>query len=286
MTISKLLITGATALKEAGIDNAAKEVELFLSHILQVKRLDLYLNSNNQVTGNNISLFNSFIARRIKREPVAYITGFQDFMELSFKVNRNVLIPRPETELLAEHTLALIDKKVPGYEILDLATGSGILAITLKKKFPFVRMTASDISAGALAVAKENAKKHGVFAEITFLESNMFKGLKKGKKFHLIVSNPPYVPKEDMKILMEDVRLFEPKTALDGGKEGLRFYKEVIKKAPLYLHSSGYLALEIGFGQAEKIRNLFNESGKFDILKLVRDYAAIERVLIARVKNG
>ena len=286
MTIGKLLITGATRLKEAGIDNPAREVELFLAHILKSKRIDMYLNSNNLVSEEQICIYNEFIERRISKEPVAYIIGSQEFRHLTFKVNRNVLIPRPETELLAEHALEIIDKNMKGYEILDLCTGSGVLAVSIQKRFPFIKMSASDISTKALKVAGENALLNGVFEKISFFKSDLFKGIKKGKKFHMIISNPPYVPREEMKKLMDDVRLFEPKEALDGGREGLKFYKEIIKKAPDFLFPGGYLALEIGFGQADKIRNLFNENGKFDILRLVRDYAAIERVLIAKAKNG
>jgi len=286
MTISKLLITGATILKTAGIDNPAKEVELFLAHILKSKRIDMYLNSNNMVAEEDINIFRSFIERRVKKEPVAYIVGFQEFRELTFKVDKNVLIPRPETELLAEYALELINKQIKGYEILDLGTGSGVLAVTLQKRFPFVKMTALDISRKALKIAKENATAHKVGGQITFLESDMFKNIKKNKKFHLIVSNPPYVPREEMKELMEDVRLYEPKQALDGGKQGLKFYKEIIKRAPGYLFPGGYLCLELGFGQAESIRNLFNESGKFAIVKIIKDFASIERVIIVKVKNG
>ena len=285
MNVGRLLIEGATRLKEAGIDNPAKEVELFLCHILKSKRIDLYLNSMNTVTAKQINEFHSFVDRRIKNEPSAYIIGNTEFMTHVFKVNKHVLIPRPETELLVERSLEIINRSVKGYEILDLCTGSGVIAVSIVKRLPFVKMTASDISKNSLSVAVENAALNGVGDKIKFVRSDMFKTLKK-TKYHMIISNPPYIAKKDMKNLMKDVKDFEPSQSLDGGREGLKFYKEIIKKAPEHLHPDGYLALEMGFAQSDKVKKIFMQGGRFDILKVHRDYAMIERVLLAKVKNG
>jgi release factor glutamine methyltransferase len=280
------MINACGALRESNIPDAAKDVELLLCEILKCKKMDLYMNSRNTIPQEQIDAFNSYIARRLKREPVAYILGKKGFLDYEVLVDRNVLIPRPETELLVETCFDMIKKDVKGYEILDLCTGSGVIAVGVARKYPFVKMTASDISKKALQTAKKNAEKYKVANNIKFLQSDLFRGLDKEKKFHLIISNPPYVAREEMKSLMDDVRLFEPKEALDGGKEGLKFYREIIKRAPYYLNTGGFLALEAGYNQAGMLKTMFMESGKFDIIKTVRDYAMIDRIIIVKVKNG
>ncbi|OGF44976.1 MAG: protein-(glutamine-N5) methyltransferase, release factor-specific [Candidatus Firestonebacteria bacterium RIFOXYC2_FULL_39_67] len=286
MIISSLMINACGTLRGSNIADAAKDVELFLCEILKCKKMDLYMNSRNTIPAEQIDIFNSYISRRLKREPVAYILGKKGFLDYELIVDKNVLIPRPETELLVETCFDMIRKDVKGYEILDLCTGSGAIAVGVARKYPFVKMTASDISKKALKVAKINAQKHKVEDKIRFLHSDLFRGLDKEKKFHLIISNPPYVAREEMKSLMDDVRLFEPKEALDGGKEGLKFYREIIKRAPYYLHPNGFLALEVGYNQAGLLKTMFIDSGKFDIMKTVRDYAMIDRIIVVKVKNG
>jgi len=286
MIISSLMINACGKLRESNIGDAAKDVELFLCDILKCKKMDLYMSSRNTIPREQIDIFDSYIARRLKREPVAYILGRKGFHEFEFIVDKNVLIPRPETEILVETCLDMIRKDVKGYEILDLCTGSGAIAVSVAKKYPFVKMTASDISKKALKVAKLNAEKYKVTPNIKFIESDLFRGLDKEKKFHLIISNPPYVPREEMKGLMDDVRLYEPKEALDGGKEGMKFYREIIRRAPYYLHPGGFLALEIGWNQIGPVRTMFMNSGKFDIIKTVRDYAMIDRIIVVKVKKN
>jgi release factor glutamine methyltransferase len=286
MIISSVMINGCSSLREADIPDAAKDVELFLCDILKYKKIELYMNSRNTFPEEKIKVFNEYLARRIKKEPVAYILGKKGFLDYELLVNRNVLIPRPETELLVETCFDMIKKDVKGYEILDLCTGSGAIAVGIARKFPFVRVTASDVSRGALKVAKQNAEKYKVENNIKFIQSDLFKGFKKENKFHLIISNPPYVPREEMKGLMDDVKLFEPKEALDGGKEGLRFYREIIRRAPYFLLPGGFLALEVGYNQSGLIKTMFMNSGKYTIIKTVRDYALIDRIIIVKVKNG
>ncbi|OGF49994.1 MAG: protein-(glutamine-N5) methyltransferase, release factor-specific [Candidatus Firestonebacteria bacterium RIFOXYA2_FULL_40_8] len=286
MIISSLMVNACGNLRAANIPDAAKDVELFLCDILKCKKMDLYLNSRNIITEEQTNTFDSYIARRLKKEPVAYILGKKGFLDYELLVDKSVLIPRPETELLVETCFDMIRKDVKGYEILDLCTGSGAIAIGVARKYPFVKVTASDISKTALKTAKKNAELNKVSGNIKFLQSDLFRGLDKEKKFHLIISNPPYIPREEMKSLMDDVRLFEPKTALDGGKEGLQYYKEIIKRAPYYLHPNGFLALEMGQGQVNTLKTLFMKSGKFDIIKTVKDYAMIDRIIVVKVKNG
>jgi len=286
MIISSLMVNACGTLRVANIPEAAKDVELFLCEILKCKKMDLYMNSRNTIPEEQIKIFDSYVARRLKKEPVAYILGKKEFLDYEILVNKNVLIPRPETELLVETCFDMIRKDVKGYQILDLCTGSGAIAVGIARKYPFVKMTASDFSSKALKVAKLNAEKNKVAANIKFLKSDLFRDLKKENKFHLIISNPPYVPREQMKGLMDDVRLFEPKEALDGGKEGLIFYREIIKRAPYYLHPGGFLALEMGYDQSPLLKTMFMNSGKFDIIKTVRDYAMFDRIIIVKVKNG
>src|SRR3989339_16942 len=221
MIISSLMINACGTLRGSNIADAAKDVELFLCEILKCKKMDLYMNSRNTIPAEQIDIFNSYISRRLKREPVAYILGKKGFLDYELIVDKNVLIPRPETELLVETCFDMIRKDVKGYEILDLCTGSGAIAVGVARKYPFVKMTASDIS----------------------------------------------------------------KKALDGGKEGLKFYREIIKRAPYYLHPNGFLALEVGYNQAGLLKTMFIDSGKFDIMKTVRDYAMIDRIIVVKVKN-
>ncbi|MFH1073864.1 MAG: peptide chain release factor N(5)-glutamine methyltransferase [Candidatus Firestonebacteria bacterium] len=286
MIISSLMLNACSTLRASNIPDAAKDVELFLCDILKCKKMDLYMSSRNTILEEQINIFNSYITRRLKREPVAYILGLKGFLDYELLVDKNVLIPRPETELLVETCFDMIRKDVKGYEILDLCTGSGAIAIGVARKYPFVKMTASDISRNALKTAKKNAEMNKVSDNIKFIHSDLFRGLDKEKKFHLIISNPPYVPREEMKSLIDDVKLYEPKAALDGGKEGLKFYREIIKRAPYYLHPGGFLALEAGYNQAGMLKTMFMNSGKFDIIKTVKDYGMFDRVLIVKVKNG
>jgi release factor glutamine methyltransferase len=206
--------------------------------------------------------------------------GTGDFMGFEFKINDDVLIPRPETEILAETVLknaSNLEAHGKRYGILEIGTGSGCIAVSLAKALPQARITATDISAAALRVAKENAKLHAVDKKINFIQCDLFPARGRHK---LIVSNPPYIPTEDIKKLQPEIQ-YEPSLALDGGNEGLGLIRRIIKQAPSYLEKQGLLILEIGFDQHERVLNILEQSQNFKLKEAVMDYNNIIRVIVA-----
>ena len=255
------------------------ESELLFTHVLDCDRVSLYLNKDTHLTSKQANFISSSLKRRMRGEPLQYILGKTEFMGLDFKVNKNVLIPRPETEILVEAAL----KYVKGKKILDLGTGSGCIAVSIAKKLPAGEITAVDISKDALELAKENAKLNGV--KIRFLRANFFKGL--SAKYDLIISNPPYVPCGQIRSLQPELQ-YEPLVALDGGSDGLASYRKIIKEAPDYLKDSGILIMEMGFNQRKYIEDIFKETEYFDIIEIIKDYNNIDRIIVAKKgkRNG
>lgn len=215
--------------------------------------------------------------KRAKGEPLSSIFGFVDFYGLRFDVNKKVLSPRMETELLVDEAL----KKIREYdlkEVLDMCTGSGAIAVSIAKYYP-CKVTAVDISKGALSVAQNNAKKNGV--KIDFILSDLFKGLKKNKKYDIIISNPPYIKSGDIEKLDVEVKKYDPRLALDGGQDGLDFYRNIIEEAPKHLTKNGWIFFEVGMGQAGKVQEIL-EDNNFDDIAIVKDYNKIERIVYGR----
>jgi release factor glutamine methyltransferase len=273
-----------------GIENPRLNAEVLLAHSLNTNRIGLYLNHDKPLKKSELREYKRLIRRRIKREPLQYITGVQEFWSLKFKVKKGVLIPRPETEILIEEVLRIIPQiELPGktIKILDLATGTGAIAITLAKELKEVSIVATDISDIAIKVAKENAKLHGVQKHITFLKGDIFHPLQeKVEFFNLIVSNPPYIPRGDIKDLQPEVKGFEPKIALDGDKDGLSFYRRILPQVDKYLMNDGWLILEVGKGQAHKVAKLIEDCGEFHLTSIVKDFSEIERVVTAQKSSG
>jgi len=255
------------------------EAELVLTHVLNCDRLSLYLNQGRDLSKDKAALISAILGRRAKGEPVQYILGQTEFMGLEFKVDRRVLIPRPETEILVEVALKIVKAAgIASPKILDLGTGSGCIAVSLAKNIPQGRVSASDISLQALELARENADLHQV--SIAFIQSNLFTSLGK-EGFDLIVSNPPYVATFELSTLAREIA-FEPALALEGGQDGLDFYRRISNQAAGYLQAGGFLILEIGLGQREPIENMLINSKNFEIIEIVKDYNNIERVIVAR----
>ena len=225
----------------------------------------------NTCTLREYSKFMKIINKRASGIPYAYIVGHKEFMKLDFEVNKNVLIPREDTEILVQEVINLNKKK-----ILDMCTGSGCIAISLAKYIENSIVDAVDVSKKALTIAKLNAKKNNVC--INFIESNLFTEV--DDQYEIIVSNPPYIKTEDLKDLQVEVKN-EPMKALDGGKTGLYFYKKIIKDAKKYLKLNGVLALEIGYDQAEEVTDLLKENG-YNEIKIIKDLSGNDRVVIAR----
>ena len=255
------------------------ESELLFTQVLGCDRVSLYLNKEKHLTIGQSRRISSSLERRIMGEPLQYILGKTEFMGLGFKVNKNVLIPRPETELLVEAAI----KYSKGKKILDLGTGSGCIAVSLAKKSIGTDITAVDISKAALDTAKENARLNGV--KVRFLCTELFKGL--SNKFDLIISNPPYVPSLQIESLQPELK-YEPLIALDGGVDGLDFYRKIIKDAPNYLNDKGILIMEIGFNQRKDIEKIIGGVKCFNIIEVTKDYNKIDRVIVVEKgrRNG
>ena len=288
-TVIKALTWAETYLKRFKIPEAKIDAEYLLSHILKCKRQELYLNPDTQLTNQEINTFKGFIQKRSKREPLQYIIGEEEFRGLVFKVTRDVLIPRPETELLVEEAVSLISNlQTPAPKqptIIDLCTGSGCIAVSIAKEIEECRVYATDISEKALAIAKENAKRHSVENRISFLQGSFLEPLK-GKglegKIDIMLSNPPYVSKKDMKKLQPEIKEYEPPLALYGGEDGLDSYRTIIPEALTYLKNGGYLILEIGYGQAEGVKELFGKNLAYGEIEIIKDLSGIERVVKAK----
>lgn len=277
-------------LKGLGVPDPLAEAEYLLAHILKCRRVDLFINRNRLLTGDEIKRFKKFINRRTKREPSQYIISEVEFRYLIFKVTRDVLIPRPETEFLVEEAAKIIERqRAKGKRqkaiIIDLCTGSGCIAVSAAKEIPDIKVYATDISGKALLVAKENAKRHGAEDRIIFLQGNFLEPLKdKGLEgeIDIILSNPPYVSKKDMEKLQPEIKDYEPLLALYGGEDGLDSYRKIITEAFVYLKKGGYLILEIGYGQAEGIKKLFAQNPAYTEIEIIKDLAGIERVVKAK----
>lgn len=251
------------------------EDEIILTHILKCSRADLLVKKP-ALNASQKKQYQEFLRRRKKGEPLQYILETWEFFGLEFNVNENVLIPRPETEILVQEALKLFR----GTAILDLGTGSGNISITLAKRLPYVQVTAVDVSLEAIEVAMSNAQAHGVESRIEFVHMDMFDFLnEKDKAYDLIISNPPYIPTKQLKHLPLDVQK-EPVLALDGGIDGLDFYRNLIKISPGLIRANGYLMMEFGDGQAEAIVALAAQEDAFVEHWVIKDLAGKNRILI------
>lgn len=281
-TIAKVLDWTKQYFAEKGLENPRLDAEILLCSVLQCQRITLYVHFDQPLEEHELAQYRGYVARRATAEPLAYILGSRAFMKYDFKVTPDVLVPRPETELLVECAAKLagfIEKP----EILDIGTGSGAIIVSLLDMLPKAHGTAVDVSPGALAVAKENAKQIGVDGRLDFVRSDLYAALPQGAKFDVIISNPPYIPSADISGLAADVRR-EPRLALDGGADGLNFYRRIIAGAPQYLKDDGFLAFEIGINQGKAVADLCRSHG-FGVTALRHDYAGIERMVFA-AKEG
>ena len=269
-----------------------REIELLLCEILNCNRADLYLNNPrlSQPDPEKIVLLKATIKRRMQSEPIQYILGKTEFMGLEFRVAPGVFIPRPETEILVEKAISIshIAYRIsPAAKILDIGTGSGNIAVSLAKNIKNVNIVAVDISQQAIELAKENAQLHSVKNKIEFIKADLFTICDKRYAicdFDMIISNPPYIKTQDIEHLAPEIK-YEPRIALDGAEDGLKFYRQIIKKAADYLKEEGYLLMEMGFNQSEAIKDIINETKQFEIIETVLDYSGIERVIVLKLSN-
>lgn len=280
-TIKKILNIATQYLKRKKIDNPRLTAEILLSFILGLERIDLYLNYSMPLNKKEIKDYWAVIKRRAKGEPIQYITGKKEFWSLEFDVNIGVFIPRPETEILVEYALE-IAKKIKNPIILDLGTGCGAIAIAIAKEIRNAKIWATDISDEAIRIAIFNAKKHNVLQKIRFLQGDLWEPLRNIKtKFHLIVTNPPYVAKEDYGNLPVEVREWEPKIALNGGPGGISIIKRIIKEAHRFLYPEGWIIMEVSPEQTITAMDLLKDTGKFKNIKRIKDYSHRFRIVKA-----
>ncbi|MCD6472057.1 peptide chain release factor N(5)-glutamine methyltransferase [Candidatus Aerophobetes bacterium] len=292
-TIKKVLDWTAKYFKKEGVENSRLNAEILLAYLLKKTRLDLYLQFDQPLSSSELTSFRNLIIRRSQHIPLSYITGEKDFMDFKFKVSPDVYIPRPETEILVEEATKVIknlklkaDKESnssKGIIVVDLGTGCGNIAISLARELKNGKVYAIDISSSALSIAIKNAKLCNTEKKIEFLLGDLFTPLEKMDlkgKVDLIVSNPPYVTTKEMDSLPLEVKK-EPRIALEGGEDGLNFYKKIIQKSPQFLNKGGVLALEIGYSQAKKVKELFSAQKKFHSLQFISDYEGKQRIVFA-----
>jgi len=289
-TIRNILKWAIATLKEAEIDSPSINADTLLSFVLSCDRTKLYTNPDEIISDADISRYKDLINERIRHVPLQYITHRVEFMSLDFVVDERVLIPRPETEILVEtvlkneHDKQYSKRKIT---IMDIGTGSGNIAVSLAKNLSNVEIYASDISQEALEIAKTNAQEHKVVDNIHLLHGDLFSafvGYAEKEHIDFIVSNPPYVSESEWKNLEPELRDHEPRVALVAGKDGLCFYKQIIKEATDWLMPDGYLIIEIGETQANTIIKLMEREGHYEDFEIIKDLQGKERVISARRK--
>lgn len=280
-TVLALLRRATDHLREQGIDSPRATAEILLAHALGCRRIDLYLRFDQPVEAAERDRFRDLVRRRLRREPVAYITGFREFWSLPLAVDASVLIPRPETECLVEAALAVLPETTPGPKrILDLGTGSGAVILALAKERPGHRFVASDCSAAAIAKARSNARRLALADRLEVLVGDWFDPFRPCPSWDLIVSNPPYIATPALAGLAPEVAAFEPRRALDGGPDGLGCLGRLIAAAPAHLCRGGYLILEMGADQRRPVGDLAQETRAYRSVDFRTDYAGRDRVAI------
>ncbi len=279
MEIRQAIIENAKILKENNITDSYNIARILMAYTINKPKEYLVINDKEILKEEILQLYNSKIEKIKNGYPLQYITNNQEFMKLNFYVDDNVLIPQPDTEVLVEEVIKICKTKYKDKQIkvLDLCTGSGAIAISIKKYLENVQILATDVSSNALEVAKKNARLNNV--EIKFIESNMFEKI--NSKYDIIVSNPPYIEKEILKTLSKDVQC-EPIIALDGGTDGLSFYREISQNSYKYLKNNGYLALEIGYNQKNSVIDILKKENKYKDIKCIKDLENNDRVIISR----
>ena len=305
-TIQKLLIWTTEYFTEKGIDQPRLSAELLLSHVLSMKRIELYTQFNKPVTGQQLDRLHNLVKRAGQNEPIAYLIGKTEFYSLEFDITPDCMIPRPETELLVERAIEFLRTRPAGnlmvssmmqkgeisngarngtQLVCDLCTGCGCIAVAIAKNFLNARIIATDICDAALKVAASNIKNHRLENRITLLAGDLFEPLVPQldiEKFDLIVSNPPYVSTAEFEALDKNVKDYEPKSALFAGTDGLDIHRRIIQNADSFLKPDAALLLEIGFAQGQAIKTLLEQTGAFSEVKIEKDFHNNDRIAFAK----
>jgi release factor glutamine methyltransferase len=288
VTVIEAIQRSTEFLAKKGVDSPRLQTELLLAHLLKQARMRLYLEFERVLTPAEVDGLRELIKRRGQREPLQHIVGATSFCGFEIAVSRDVLIPRPETEVLAERGWTFVNQlstlNPQPSTVLDFGTGSGCLAIALASKCPAVEVYAIDISPEALALARQNAARHGVAERIRFLQGDGFAAAPEGAQFDLIISNPPYIPSGEIALLQAEVRDYDPHRALDGGVDGLDYGRRLAVECASFLKPHGRVMLEFGDGQAEGLREIFQQQ-LWIVEAVEEDYSHRPRIMVARRAN-
>ena len=284
-TIQKLLNWVTEYLTNKSVEAPRFSAELLLSHVLGLKRIELYTQFDKPVAAEQLDRLRDLVKRAGQNEPVAYLTGRTEFYSLELEITRDCMIPRPETELLVQRAVEFLRARDGMQFVCDLCTGSGCIAVAIAKNFSDARIIATDISDAALAVAAGNVEKHQLAERITLLCGDLFEPLIRPldvDKFDLIVCNPPYVSSAEYDNLDKNVKDYEPRLALHAGADGLDVYRRIVEKIDQFLKPGAGLMLEIGYAQGPAVRGLLEEAGAFGEIKIEKDYHDNDRIVTAR----
>jgi release factor glutamine methyltransferase len=289
MTILELLNWSTHCLRDHQIENPRLNAELLLARSLNLSREGLYTHLQDPSREEEKEKFERLIKKRLSGEPLQYLLGYQEFWSIHFKVDPRVLIPRPETELLVEQSLSILSENFPRSTlyVLEIGTGSGVIAISLAKEVRDLFIVATDISGEALLLARENAKSAGVLHRIEFINGDLFSPIRlmrEKEPFDLILSNPPYIHRSQIQNLASEIKDHEPAIALDGGEDGMEYYRSIVSQGPSYLRRGGWLLLEVGEKQGENVSGLIGREGSFSRPERIKDLSGIERVVKAQRK--
>lgn len=282
MNIKQLINYGKKLLKENEIQDSSIIAKTLAQYILQMDRMKIIVNDEKEIEEKEKTRYYLALIEIIQGMPIQYITNKQEFMNLEFYVDENVLIPRPDTEILVEEVINIAKQEKENIQILDICTGSGAIGISIKKNIKNAHITMSDISNKALDIAKLNSTKHIKSNQIEFVQSNMFENIT--KKYDIIVSNPPYIKNNLIQTLSANVQK-EPFIALAGGEDGLDFYKILADEAYKFLNNEGYLCMEIGYDQKEKVISILKETQKYKEVYSKQDLSGNDRIIVAKVKG-
>lgn len=284
-SIGRVIAWAADDFKRRDLESPRLEAEILLCAVLGLDRVRLIVDTNRPLSTDELSTYRAMIQRRRSGEPTAYIIGHREFHGRDFHVDRRVLIPRPDTEILLEEALEKTAHRHLDGRALDLCTGSGCVAISFALARPTWRVTGTDLSEDALTVARRNALRHGALWGVRFVQGDLFSAIAPGERFEMVIANPPYIPSEELGSLDVTVRDFEPSSALDGGKNGLDFYPRLTTGARKHLVPGGMLAVEVGAGQAADVQAIFERDGFTDVIRR-KDYGGHERVVSGRAPRS
>jgi release factor glutamine methyltransferase len=284
-TLQKILNSIADHLKKGGVDSPRLSAELLLSHVLGMKRIELYARADTPISKQQIQHLDELTKRAGQHEPIAYLTGKTEFYSLALNVTRDCMIPRPETELLVERAIEFLRTSTGTQWVCDLCTGSGCIAVAIAKNCPAARIIATDISADAIKVAAQNVEAYQLDEQVKLVSGDLFEPVKVisgGQQFDLIVCNPPYVSAAEYEALPKTVRDYEPRLALFAGSDGLDICRRIITEAGDFLKPEGALMLEIGYAQGPAVTELLQQAGAFSEIKIQKDLRHNDRLAIAR----